>query len=84
MKIKKMIEWLQELPPDYEMCFSEYTAIVTDGEDSEEEEYFVVLDMPIVGMIKNDETKEVRFFTQMSSDTARRQIEGGKEWKKLE
>ena len=87
MKVKTMIEWLQELPPDYEMCFSEYTSIVVvDDEDSEDkgEEYFVVLDMPIVGLIKNDDNKEVRFFTKNSKEHIIQQIEGGKNWRKLE
>jgi hypothetical protein len=82
MKVETMIEWLKELPPDYEMCFSEYTAMVVEG-DTTSEEYFVVLDMPIVGMIKNDENKEVRFFTQMSHETAIKQIENGKNWRPL-
>jgi len=81
MKIKTMIEWLKELPPDYEMCFSEYTAVVVN---KDKEEYFVVLDMPIVGMLKNDDTKEVRFFTEQSEERVIKQIEGGKNWKKLE
>jgi hypothetical protein len=83
MKVEKVIEILQELPPDYEMCFSDYTAIVCD-EDGEKEEYFVVLDMPIVGILRNDDTKEVRLFTQSSEERVIKEIEDGKEWKELE
>jgi hypothetical protein len=83
MKVKKMIKWLKELPSDYEMCFSEYTSIVV-GEDSTSEEYFVVLDMPIVGMLKNDDTKEVRFFTEQSEKRVIKLIEKGENWRKLE
>ncbi len=83
MKIKTMIKWFKELPPDYEMCFSEYTSVIV-GEDSTSEEYFVVLDMPIVGMLKNDDTKEVRFFTEQSEERVIKQIEGGKKWRRLE
>ena len=79
MKVKKMIEWLQELPPDYEMCFSEYTAVV-----AEEEEYFVVLDCPIVGMLSNEGTKEIRFFTETSKERVIKEVEGGKNWRKFE
>jgi hypothetical protein len=82
MKVKKMIKWLKELPANYEMCFSEYTAIVV-GEDSTSEEYFVVLDMPIVGILTNNDTKEVRFFTEQSEERVIKQIEGGKSWRKL-
>lgn len=81
MKVKKMVEWLQELPQDYEMCFSDYVSIISE---KEKEEYFVVLDMPIIGMLKNDDTKEVRFFTQNSEERIIKQIEGGKNWKHLE
>ena len=80
MKVEKMIEWLKELSPDYEMCFSEYTAII--GEDKEE--YFVVLDCPIIGMLSNDESKEVRFFSESSKERVIREVEKGKKWRKLE
>ena len=80
MEVKKMIEWLQELPGDYEMCFSEYTSII--GEDKEE--YFVVLDCPIVGLLSNDDTKEVRFFTETSKERVIKEIEKGKKWRKFD
>ncbi len=82
MNVKTMIEWLKELPPDYEMCFSQYTSVVmpTDSTD----EYFLVLDDPIVGMLTNDETEEVRFFTESSKKRVIREIENGKDWRKLE
>ena len=82
MKVKKMIEWLQELSPDYEMCFSEYTSVVAQ-EDGEQEEYFVVLDCPIVGMLSNAETKEIRFFTETSEERIIKEIENGKNWRKF-
>jgi len=82
MKIETMIEWLQELPKDYEICFSEYTSIIT-SKDSTSEEYFVVLDMPIVGMLKNDKAKVVRFFTKESEERVIKEIEDGRRWKKL-
>lgn len=80
MKNKKMIKWLQELPSDYELNFSQYISIVIDST----EEYFVVLDDPIVGIIKNDDTKEIRFFTESSEERIIREIEKGKGWKKIE
>ena len=84
MKVEKMIKWLQELPPDYEMCFSEYTSVVAQEEDGEEEEYFVVLDCPIVGMLSNEGTKEIRFFTETSKERVIKEVEGGKNWRKFE
>jgi len=77
-----MIEWLEELPGDYEMCFSQYTSVVmpTDSTD----EYFLVLDDPIVGIITHDGSKEVRFFTESSQERVIREIENGKDWRKLE
>lgn len=82
MNVKTMIEWLQELPGDFEMCFSQYTSVImpTDSTD----EYFLVLDDPIVGMLKHDESKEVRFFTESSKERVIREIEKGKDWRKLE
>ena len=82
MKVETMIEWLKELPSDYNMCFSEYSSMIV-GEDSTADEYFVVLDMPIVGMLKNEDTKEVRFFTQNSEERIIKEIESGKNWRKL-
>lgn len=80
MKVEKMIKWLSELPQDYEMNFSQYTSIVGD----DEEEYFIVLDDPIVGLLFNEDTKEVRFFTQSSDERVIGEIEKGKDWRRLD
>jgi len=82
MQVKKMIEWLNELPPDYDMCFSQYTSMVVPSDSTNE--YFIVLDDPIVGLLKNDDTKEVRFFTESSKERVLAEIEKGKDWRKLE
>lgn len=84
MNVKTMIEWLKEIPRDYEMCFSEYTVVVVGNDDSTSEEYFVVLDMPIVEMLKNDDNKELRFFTKSSEERVIKEIEKGKKWRNLE
>lgn len=57
MNVKKMIKWLSELPPDYELCFSEYTSVVFD-KDSTADEYFVVLDDPLLVFVKMMPTKK--------------------------
>ena len=59
MKVKKMIEWLSELPEDYDLCLSEYAFI--QGEEGEEEGFIICLDKPIQGIVKSDEHKEIRF-----------------------
>ena len=82
MKVKKAIEWLSDLPEDYEMNFSQYVSIVVGG-DSTADEYFIVLDDPIVGILHNDETKEVRFFTESSEKRVIKEIESGKKWREL-
>lgn len=82
MNVKTMIEWLNEAPPDYEMCFSQYTSVVMPTDSTNE--YFIVLDDPIVGVLKNDGSKEIRFFTESSQDRVIAEIENGKDWKKLE
>lgn len=97
MKVKDMIEMLEDMPQDYDMCFSEYTAFVPEeGEgvkvvkkidkylDEDDEIYFVVLDCPIVGVLLNNETKEARFFTEKSNKEVIREIEGGKNWRRLD
>jgi len=62
------------LPEDYELCFSEYTAVVADYQD-DNESYFVVVDMPIIGIVKNDDNKEIRFYTSKSHKDAIDEIE---------
>ena len=76
MNVKTMIEWLSELPEDYEIRFSVYTSIVV------EDEHFVVFDDPIIGMIKNIDNKELRFVTKSSEKRVLNDIEKGKKWKK--
>lgn len=83
MNVKMMIEWLQELPDDYEMCFSQYTSLVVN-QDSTGDEYFMVLDDPIRGIVVNEDNKEIRFFTVSSEERVIKQIENGKEWRELE
>jgi hypothetical protein len=80
MKNKKLIEWLKELPEDYDINFSQYTSII---DEENEEEYFIVLDDPIVGILKNDESKEIRLFTRTSKERNIKQIESGENWKIL-
>lgn len=80
MKNKKLIEWLKELPEDYDINFSQYTSVV---DEENEEEYFIVLDDPIVGILKNDENKEIRLFTKTSKERNIKQIESGENWKIL-
>lgn len=59
MKVKTLIEWLQELPEDYDLNLSEYHYI-EDKED--DKEHFVVrLDKPIGGLVKHDEHREICF-----------------------
>jgi hypothetical protein len=60
MKVKTMIEWLSELPEDYDMCLSEYMFLECDEDDEEGESYIICLDKPIFGIVKEDEHKEIR------------------------
>jgi len=83
MNVKTAIEWLKELPEDFEICFSEQTAVVMD-EDGEEIVYVVVLDKPITGMLMHDDDKEVRFFSEIQEDYLNSQIKAGKKWRKID
>jgi len=82
MNVKTAKEWFQDLPEDFELCFSEQTAVVMN-ENGEDIEYVVVLDKPIIGMLMNDDTKEVRFFCEIKEDYLNKQIEAGKKWRKI-
>jgi hypothetical protein len=81
MKVKTMIEWLQELPPDYDMVISEYFCYV--GDDSTDV-YFCVVDDPIAGFARNDENKELRLFVQRSEEQALKEIERKSYWRRLD
>jgi hypothetical protein len=61
MKIETLIEWLSELPKDYDICLSEYSFVELDDDNQEKQMYTIILDKPIVGISKCDDNKEVRF-----------------------
>ena len=83
MNNKKLQTWLSELPDDYDVVFSEYTSIIEPTE-KKNGEFFIVTDMPIVGLIQNNENKEIRFFTRQSEKDIIELIENGRHWKMLE
>jgi hypothetical protein len=58
MNVEKLIEWLSEFPQDYEVVLSEVHILSEDGEN------LIIHDMPIAGITKNDETKEIRFMLE--------------------
>jgi hypothetical protein len=60
MKVKAMIEVLKDLPDDYDLCLSRFFSY--EDYEHPEDSMEVILDIPITGLMKNDETKEVRFF----------------------
>jgi len=58
MNVEKLIEWLSEFPQDYDVVLSEVHILSDDGEN------LIIHDMPIAGITKNDETKEIRFMLE--------------------
>jgi hypothetical protein len=85
MKVMELIELLKELPQDYDMCFCQYTSLVIPkGNLDDDDVYFVVLDDPLIGLIHNDENKEVRLITSSSEEEVLKDMENGKKWKTLE
>ena len=75
-KIKTVKEWIRDFPDDYELCLSKYMALV-QPENPEDGEHMVVIDDPVIGMAKNDESKEIRLIVQTSEEEAIKQIENG-------
>lgn len=82
MNVKTAIKWLKELPDDFDLCFSQQTSVVMK-ENGEDVKYFVVQDSPIIGILKNDDTKEARFFNKIEEEYLNEQIEKGVNWRKL-
>jgi len=75
MKIKHLIEELSKFPEDYEVDLSAYMKIMPDkGED--DEDYYAVVDNPLIGLASNEETKEVRFVIQGYDNDALINIDG--------
>jgi hypothetical protein len=81
MKISNFIELLDGLE-DYELVISEYSSYVPETE--RDEEYFLVLDDPIIGVITNEDNKEVRLVVNRSEGRVIKEIENGKKWRGLE
>ena len=89
MKNKKLIEELQKLPDDYDVCLSAYFLISPqqlknlpmtpeEAEDLDESEDFkVVFDHPIIGIAVNEDSEEVRFVLRGSSSEAVETVDGG-------
>lgn len=59
MKISNLMEMLEGLPQDYEVVLSKLISLRQDRGD--EEEYEIILDIPITGIACSDEHRELRF-----------------------
>jgi hypothetical protein len=67
MKVSRAIEMLKEYDEDYELVFSDYTmVIIPDVESGEPENYVVITDDPITGIVESHDTKEIRFCSERS------------------
>lgn len=73
MDKKSFMKYVKDFPDDYDFVLGEY---VTDfGEDENGEGYMLIHDIPIVGVISDDETKEIRFICSSSSKKILDEIE---------
>lgn len=72
MNKKNLLELIKDIPDDYELCISKYLVYT---ETSDGEPYFLCVDDPIAGVAQNDDTKEMRFFTERSEEEALKLIE---------
>jgi len=91
MKNKKLIEELQQLPEDFEVCLSAYFLVkpeqleglptspeeAEEMEMEEEEDLHIVFDHPIIGIAVNEDSEEIRFVLRGSSQEAIETVDGG-------
>ena len=76
MNKKEMVEWLKDVPDTHEFVLSRVHAypfkpselsddekkeMYPDGNIPAEDEYNIVLDIPIIGVMVNDATQEIKF-----------------------
>lgn len=73
---------LKDFNPEYTVNISKHMVIVYNT-DTTADEYLCVMDSPINGVVENDETHELRFFTTSPEDYALKKIESN-EWRKLD
>lgn len=66
MKVKDIIEAFRQLPEDYETCLSRFFSY----EDEIEGAFDVVLDIPVVGIMVNNSSREVRFILKGGDEKA--------------
>lgn len=76
MKKKHLLEYLAKYPDDYEVCLSTYMQIPSEeldlDEDTtlEDEDFKIIVDLPIIGIAANDETQEIRFILDSDMECA--------------
>jgi hypothetical protein len=64
MTVAELIEALKQYPPDYRVELSKTFAV---DRKRQNKLYEVTLDFPIIGLVKNDEVKELRLLTDSDS-----------------
>ena len=81
MKVSHLIEELQSLPGDYDVCLSMYFVVTSDevegAEETDDEDFHVVVDHPLIGIAVNTDTEEVRFVMRGSDPNTVEKIDGG-------
>lgn len=83
MKVKDLIKMLKDLPGDYDTCLSDLL-VVKNKEKNTQEYYRIILDYPINGIAKRDDTKEVSFLTSSSEKDIRKAFKNLGKVKRLE
>ena len=63
MNVEKVMEWLSEFPKDYDVVLSETHVL------SEENDLVAIIDTPIIGLTRSDESKEVRFMIRQQEES---------------
>lgn len=71
MTKKQMIEYLKDVPDDYSFVLGEYSIISEDLK----EEYVMIYDIPINGILYDEENKEIRFICSSSNEKALEELE---------
>ena len=67
MLVSEVIKLLKDFPEDYRLVISDYTTIVIPAnEESDAENFIVISDDPITGIIENEDTREISFCSERS------------------
>jgi hypothetical protein len=66
MKVSKAIKLLQGYPADYNLVITDYTTVIIPDIEDETEQYIIICDDPVTGIVESEDTQEIRFCSERS------------------